>query len=265
MEVRKVKISPEVLSEEISQQIYSGITVGYYSGMSYVLSSGTVDLGTYVIGDATIDGGIIGDFGALNNSTTILQISRKNLLGYDWSLYFQEQIIEGSFITISSTTATIEFKSQQDGVINDFYLEFGLVALARATEGVFSVGEEVNVSTRRVGTSQLVNLSIPILLNQNYEDIGYYSPFDGAILQKDVVANFIFSSTTGNPYTYYVYNTSSDFQKFLELSQYSIDWGDGSQIQAFPQTIPNYISHQYPTNTPDQYKITVKPLGYYYY
>jgi hypothetical protein len=111
------------------------------------------------------------------------------------------------------------------------------------------------------GSSILTGLSVNILLTQTAVDAGYYSPFDGAILQKDVVANFIFSSTTGNPYTYYVYNTSSDFQKFLELSQYSIDWGDGSQIQAFPQTIPNYISHQYPTNTADQYKITVRQIN----
>jgi len=111
------------------------------------------------------------------------------------------------------------------------------------------------------GSSILTGLSVNILLTQTAVDAGYYSPFDGAILQKDVVANFIFSSTTGNPYTYYVYNTSNDFQKFLELSQYSIDWGDGSQIQAFPQTIPNYISHQYPTNTPDQYKITVRQIN----
>ena len=30
-------------------------------------------------------------------------------------------------------------------------------------------------------------------IRQIATDVGYYSPFDGAILQKDVVANFIFS------------------------------------------------------------------------
>jgi hypothetical protein len=256
MEVRKVKISPEVLSEEISQQIYSGITVGYYSGMSYVLSSGTVDLGTYVIGDATIDGGIIGDFGALNNSTTILQISRKNLLGYDWSLYFQEQIIEGSFITISSTTATIEFKSQQDGVINDFYLEFGLVALARATEGVFSVGEEVNVSTRRVGTSQLVNLSIPILLNQNYEDIGYYSPFDGDLSQLNEEVNFTFVVNPVNNYEICVFNTSNRTKTYLSDTTYYVNWGDTDVVEQVTVFIPDSFCHTYALFPDTQYTIS---------
>ena len=65
------------------------------------------------------------------------------------------------------------------------------------------------------GTSTLTGLSVNILITQTAVDAGYYSPFDGAILQKDVVANFIFSATTGSPYTYYVYNTSSDFQKFF--------------------------------------------------
>ena len=57
------------------------------------------------------------------------------------------------------------------------------------------------------GTSTLTGLSVNILITQTAVDAGYYSPFDGAILQKDVVANFIFSSTTSNPYNYNIYNT----------------------------------------------------------
>ena len=41
------------------------------------------------------------------------------------------------------------------------------------------------------GTSTLTGLSVNILITQTAVDAGYYSPFDGAILQKDVVANFI--------------------------------------------------------------------------
>jgi hypothetical protein len=108
-----------------------------------------------------------------------------------------------------------------------------------------------------VGSSLLTGLTVPILIRQTAIDVGYYSPFDGAVLQKDVVANFIFSSTTQNPYTVNIYNTSSEFQKFLELSSYKIDWGDGSPKQTITTYTPNSISHLYPTAN-KQYQITLE-------
>jgi len=95
------------------------------------------------------------------------------------------------------------------------------------------------------GISTLTGLTVDILLRQNTVDIGYYSPFDGAVLQKDVVSNFIFSSTTEDPYRFYVYNTSSEFQKFLSLSDYVIDWGDGTPEQKINSLSPNNLSHLY--------------------
>lgn len=96
------------------------------------------------------------------------------------------------------------------------------------------------------GVSLLTGLTVNILLRQNTVDLGYYSPFDGAVYQKDVVTNFIFSSTTEDPYRFYVYNTSSEFQKFLGLSSYVIDWGDGSPEQTIDNLTPNYLTHLYP-------------------
>lgn len=122
--------------------------------------------------------------------------------------------------------------------------------------GVYSGMTQV-LSSGPNGSSILTGLTIPILLTQTAIDAGYYSEFDGAILQKDVVANFIFSSTTSNPYTYYVYNTSDDFAKFLELSVYTITWGDGSPIQIVNNFYPNYISHTYPSGQ-NQYTITLR-------
>lgn len=107
------------------------------------------------------------------------------------------------------------------------------------------------------GSSLLTGLTVNILLTQSANDAGYYTPFDGAVLQKDVVANFIFSSTTQNPYTFYVYNTSSEFQKFLDLSVYTVDWGDGSTKQTLQSFAPNSISHIYPT-ADKQYNITLE-------
>jgi hypothetical protein len=114
--------------------------------------------------------------------------------------------------------------------------------------GVYSAMTQV-VSSGPNGSSLLTGLTIPILIRQTAIDVGYFSPFDGAVLQKDVVSNFIFSATTGSPYTYYVYNTSDQFQKFLELSEYRISWGDGSPIQSITNYSPNYISHTYPEAT----------------
>jgi hypothetical protein len=107
------------------------------------------------------------------------------------------------------------------------------------------------------GSSLLTGLTIPILIRKTTIDIGYYSPFDGAILQKDVVANFIFSSTTDNPYVYNIYNTSNEFQKFLELSVYSIDWGDGSSKEIISNYAPGSLNHTYPVAS-KEYIITLE-------
>lgn len=110
------------------------------------------------------------------------------------------------------------------------------------------------------GSSTLTGLTVPIVITQTAIDAGYYSPFDGAVLQKDVVANFIFSATTNSPYTYTVYNTSDDLQKFLELSSYFLDWGDGSQIQTITQYTPVGYSHTYPAVS-SAYTITLKQVN----
>ena len=122
--------------------------------------------------------------------------------------------------------------------------------------GVYSAMTQV-VSSGPNGTSLLTNLSVPILLRQTATDVGYYSPFDGAVLQKDVVANFLFSSTTTSQYVYNIYNTSSEFQKFLDLSAYRVDWGDGSPKQTITTYAPNSLNHTYPTAT-KTYTITLE-------
>jgi hypothetical protein len=122
--------------------------------------------------------------------------------------------------------------------------------------GVYSAMTKV-VSSGPNGSSLLTGLTVNVLLTQSAHDVGYYTPFDGAVLQKDVVSNFIFSATTGDPYTYYVYNTSNEFQKFLELSQYTLDWGDGSSIQIIDTFTPNNLSHTYPSSD-SGYTITLK-------
>lgn len=125
--------------------------------------------------------------------------------------------------------------------------------------GVYSAMTQV-VSSGANGSSKLTGLTVNILLRQNTVDMGYYSPFDGAVLQKDVVANFIFSSNTETPYEYRIYNTSEEFQKFLQLSSYTIDWGDGSQKQALVTYSPQYLTHLYPQSE-NTYTITMEQIN----
>ena len=105
------------------------------------------------------------------------------------------------------------------------------------------------------GSSLLTGLTVPVLFTETAVDVGYYSVFDGMLLQKDTMINFLFSATTGSPYTYHFYNTSdTEFKKYLEFSSYSIDWGDGTPISAITQTAPNFYSHTYPMPLPGKTK-----------
>ena len=130
------------------------------------------------------------------------------------------------------------------------------VTVSGDTFGVYS-GMTQMLTGGTNNTSLFTGLTIPILLVENTIDIGYYSVFDGAILQQNVVTNFIFSSTTSNPYEWYVYNTAdSEFNAFLQLSSYFIDWGDGSPLQQITNYAPNSISHVYPSVI-SEYTITM--------
>lgn len=104
------------------------------------------------------------------------------------------------------------------------------------------------------GNSILTGLTIPLLFTQTAIDFGYYSLFDGAIIQKDVINNFLFSATTTNPYTYYFYNTSDlELKKFLSLVTFVVDWGDGSPTQQITGGGP--LIHNYSSN--GEYTITM--------
>lgn len=95
------------------------------------------------------------------------------------------------------------------------------------------------------GNSILTGLTIPVMFTQSFKDIGYYSGFDGAIYQKDINNNFVYSGVTGSPesYTLYLYNTS---QQFAQDITYTVDWGDGSNIEILTNKAPNFTSHEYP-------------------
>jgi len=99
------------------------------------------------------------------------------------------------------------------------------------------------------GTSLLTGLTVPILLTETCVDIGYYNVFDGFVLQKETMTNFLFSADTitdPNGHVIRFYNTSdTEFKKYLQLSNYYIDWGDGTPIQTVTTSSPNFYSHTY--------------------
>jgi hypothetical protein len=84
--------------------------------------------------------------------------------------------------------------------------------------------------------------------------MGYYSPFDGAVEQADVVTNFYFSSNTVTPYVFTVLNTSDRAKNYLEFSAYQVNWGDGSPFETM---VTDTLSHTYP-NITSAYTITLK-------
>jgi hypothetical protein len=95
------------------------------------------------------------------------------------------------------------------------------------------------------GESILTCLTVDLLFTENTVDFGYYTPFDGAVLQKDVITNFLWSANTIDPFTIIFYNTSdTNVTKFLDLCTFVLDWGDGSPLLTL--TNGNPIPHTYP-------------------
>lgn len=125
--------------------------------------------------------------------------------------------------------------------------------------GVYS-GLSQMLSGGTNGSSLFTGLTIPVVLKQDYHDIGYYSVFDGNISQQNVNVNFLFSATTGSPCTYYVYNTTESTINYLQDSTYQVDWGDGTPIENITNFSPDYISHTYSQcdpNNPQSFVITL--------
>jgi hypothetical protein len=142
-------------------------------------------------------------------------------------------------------------------VSGETYVYSSMTALLSGATGTNDKGIDVtkNVSkaTHKLGTSLLTGMTIPILLTENTVDLGYYSVFDGMVVQKDVMTNFIFSASPVSAMTVYFYNTSdTEFKKYLEFSEYKLDWGDPGMpgvITLSPSTIFP-LSHPYSQPSP---------------
>ena len=90
----------------------------------------------------------------------------------------------------------------------------------------------------------LTGYTLPILLTQDFNDIGVYTPWDGLIMQRDVINNFVY---TGYNQTICVFNTSEiELKRFLTFSDYKLDWGDGSPPDYLNSSQTN-VCHNYLT------------------
>ncbi len=112
--------------------------------------------------------------------------------------------------------------------------------------GVYS-GMSYILSGGTNGGSLLTGLTIPVLLKQDFQDVGYYSVFDGNVAQINVSENFIFikNPDNSNLNSIRVYNTSENSNiNYLTTSFFQISWGDGSAIEVLDST-NEYFDHNY--------------------
>lgn len=126
--------------------------------------------------------------------------------------------------------------------------------------GVYSAMTQM-LTGGTLGTSLFTGLTIPVFIKQNIIDLGYYSVLDFNVLQIDVVNNFVIfpqGVDSAGSYEINVKNTSDEFISTNLLSQYKVDFGDGSPIENFP--LDGVIKHTYPS-TPKKYTITVNQNG----
>jgi hypothetical protein len=232
MEVFKIKISPEVLRNDLTPESYSGVSFGYYSGLSYVLSAGTTDLGNWNIGTS---GNLQGNLGGasilspLGPNTTNIFINDFDSSGYNWKSYVLNIKI-GSLINITTDSGELyQFRTtlptSDVGVMQSLRIPVESVNVT----SIIPIGISVNLTIIQPNSSQLIDLSIPVLLKQNFEDIGYYSPFDGYISQCDNNINFLLVVGVNNNQVC-LYNTTPN-KTFLNGMEYTVDWGDGSPIE----------------------------------
>lgn len=265
METFKIKISPEVLRTDISQMSYSGDNFGYYSGLTKYLSQTTVRNLTYREGGVGTPGGFLffseGPEGNLN--TFVFWLNQFDTTFIDSETFFLS-IGDGQKIVVTRFDgSTYEYTTR--GSATDSGLGYLILPVESPnTQPIPSYGnsEVISLDITQTDVSLFTDMSVPILLKQDYEDIGYYSPFDGYISQLFEEVNFTFSATTQFPYRYCIYNTSNYNLNYFQNATYTVDWGDNSLIQEVEVIIPQSFCHTYAVvGSPTTYTITFSGIN----
>lgn len=242
MEVFKIKISPEVLRNDLTPESYSGVSFGYYSGLSYVLSAGTTNLGTWTIGPNGLNPGNFGGtsiLSPLGPNTANIFINEVDSLGFDWRAFLRTIKVGSLFNITTSSGQLYQFRISQIPVDTIISQTITLPVEPLNVTSIIPIGIRVNLTIVQPDTSQLIDLSIPILLKQNFEDIGYYSPFDGYISQSENDINFLLERGVDDNQVC-LYNTTPN-KTFLSGMEHTVSWGDGSPIE----TVTVSICHDY--------------------
>jgi hypothetical protein len=178
----------------------------------------------------------------------------------NYSIKISPGVINGDIFKVNYNGVTITGTSyvKECCVLRPKTIE---IKVTGSTYAYTAMTEVLSGGTYNTGTTQydslLTGLTVPILLTENTVDVGYYSVFDGMVLQKDTMLNFLFSSTTLDQYGVYFYNTSDiEYKKYLQFSTYEVDWGDGNK-EPVTSTLPIY----HPYSSPGSFKITMSGMS----
>jgi hypothetical protein len=185
------------------------------------------------------------------------------MIDKNYSIKISPGVISGDIFKVNYNGATITGTSysKECCVLKSKMIE---IKVTGSTYAYSAMTEVLSGGTYNTGTIQydslLTGLTVPILITENTVDIGYYSVFDGMVVQKDTMLNFLFSATTLDPKGVYFYNTSDvEFKKYLQFSTYTVDWGDTTS-QPVTSTLPLY--HPYSSNGDYEIKLTgLSPWG----
>lgn len=87
---------------------------------------------------------------------------------------------------------------------------------------------------------------LTIFLDQDFNDIGHYTMWDGNMDQQDTFSNFVVTGDLLDPMTVSVLNTTDfNFFKFLKNITYTIDWGEAGSTPTTVTAPINTTTHQY--------------------
>lgn len=137
------------------------------------------------------------------------------------------------------------------------------IVYSGGTAGVFSSMTQM-LSGGTNGESLYTGMTIPIYLKQTVEDLGYYTTWDGDIVQKNVLNNFVYSADSADTTysTICLYNTSDIlFSTFLlnQNTTYTLNWGDGTPDESFNVFTPLNSCHLY--TSPGTYSVGVTAVN----
>jgi hypothetical protein len=245
MEVTKIKISPQVLKNDISQISYSGNTFGYYSGLTEYLSQTVVKNYPYINMSPALFGGFQ-FFIDGGDDNWIFLMSPLSSTFEPTSSFFEKLKIGQKITLIRSDGSEYNFYLRKFvKLIGGGFIELKVSRVISEPLLILDADENVTFNIVVEGVSTFTDMSIPILFKQTHEDIGYYSPFDGNISQLDKTLNFIVTADTLSPQTICISNTSDTSLVYLEETNYSVNWGDGSFSQDVTVFFPESICHFY--------------------